>query len=68
MARVEKVTDGDYIELESQSSPGTMYRIYALGTPKQYCTCPSWKFSKKPVDAGRTCKHIDELLRIGVVL
>lgn len=58
-----KVTDGEFISVEG--SEGTLYRVYALGTSKQYCTCPGWRFQQAPPEY-RECKHIKALLKARV--
>jgi hypothetical protein len=64
-----RVTDGPYIEVRSQSNPDKRYRCYAVGTDKQWCTCPSRKFGNRRDAQGRgSCKHLDKLNAAGVTL
>lgn len=59
-----KILDGPFIEV--QGSSGT-YKVFALGTAKQWCTCPSYKFQKLPVEQ-RECKHTRKLKEAGAAL
>lgn len=71
-----RVTDGPYIRVKSESSTSE-YKVFAIGTPEQYCTCPAWKNQSKTYTARkaermllpgdrRFCKHIDKLIKAGV--
>lgn len=60
------IMDGPFIEVVSKSS-GKTYQVFALGTDKQWCTCPAYKFQKLPV-AKRNCKHTLALLEAGASL
>lgn len=60
------IMDGPFIEVVSKTS-GTVYKVFALGTAKQWCTCPSYKFQKAAV-AERECKHTRALKEAGASL
>lgn len=49
------------ISVPSDSDPGVTYDIKRFRTGWS-CTCPAWKFQKKPVHQ-RTCKHIQAYLK-----
>lgn len=73
-----RVTEGDYIRVPSDSSTAE-YKVYAINTEHQYCTCPAWKnkagVSQKraaalgfyTADDRRYCKHILKLMEHGVM-
>lgn len=44
----------------SDSDPSRTYDVRKGRDGNVYCTCPAWRFQRKPV-AERTCKHIDRL-------
>lgn len=64
------LTDGESIQVQGSPSrskkqphkPAPLYTIKRYGHV-YYCTCPAWKFQKRP-NTARTCKHIDAL-RVG---
>lgn len=67
MGQRVRIVDGPYVTVVG--STGSEYRVYALGTPQQYCTCPAWKFQRKGTydpAQGRECKHIRSLLAASV--
>lgn len=41
---------------------GSKDHKYLVDLAAQSCTCPAWRFQKKPI-SERTCKHLDEALR-----
>lgn len=50
------LSPGDKVSVRSSKNTG----VYVVTMPKMgnnlYCSCPAWKFQKKPASA-RTCKH-----------
>jgi hypothetical protein len=40
----------------SKSNPKTMHEVTRDSRGNLYCSCPAWKFQKKPVE-DRSCKH-----------
>lgn len=66
-ASTKKVTDGQFVAVQSGSDPSVTYRVFALGSPKQWCECPKYKFQRKPV-SDRECSHTRKLKALGVVL
>jgi len=48
------------VTMKSQSNPNLSYEIRQAKNGHIYCTCPAWKYQRKPVQE-RTCKHIKAL-------
>jgi predicted nucleic acid-binding Zn finger protein len=64
MAEVTKrVLEGEYIRVKGDS--GREYKVYALGKPEQWCSCPSYKNQGAPV-SERDCKHTLRLKAAGI--
>jgi len=56
------------IAIASMTAPSTNYTVSLDAAGVWSCTCPSWKFSKKPIQ-HRACKHlraINELLGLQI--
>ena len=44
---------------KSASRPGVTYDVIMGDNQHVYCSCPAWKFQRKPA-LQRTCKHIEQ--------
>lgn len=48
------------VRMESSSRPGTFHEVRQGRDGNIYCSCPAWRFQRKP-PMERTCKHLRAL-------
>lgn len=57
-----KKRSGVIVEVDGAQDKRGLSRRYDVDLAARSCTCPAWRFQKKPI-TERTCKHLEAALR-----